>query len=138
MLHNYLTSYLFNLANRMKEIDTYKESWGEEFCKSQYHVHLNAFTANVKILTKDVDWENLTATKAKSFGLSKLCSANSIKKGIFPKECKNLYLFPLFLIDVIPEGTMVTNINGESFKFERATCDTDIRFGYLSFGVIVK
>lgn len=133
-----LINALFTFATQAKEIDVYKDSWGEDFCKKRYYANLNTFNEYLKTLIKDVDWENLTEDTARSFGMNRFCSPESIKNNGVPKECENLYLFPLLMIDVIPEGIMVTNIFGETFKFERETCDSDHRFGYLSFGIVVK
>ena len=50
-------------------------------------------------------------------------------------EDSDLYLFPLWLISLIPDGLMVTSISGEEFPFDSKTTDTDIRFGCVAFGL---
>ena len=50
-------------------------------------------------------------------------------------ENSDLYLFPLWLVPLIPDGLMVTSISGEEFPFDSKTTDTDIRFGCVAFGL---
>ena len=47
-----------------------------------------------------------------------------------------LLLLPLWMLSCIKEGTMVTDIFGETFKFKRKTADDDERMGCLSFGFL--
>ena len=53
-------------------------------------------------------------------------------------ENSDLYLFPLWLVPLIPEGFMVTSISGQTFPFNPKTTDTDIRFGCVAFGMRLK
>lgn len=47
-----------------------------------------------------------------------------------------LLLLPLWMLPCIKEGTIVTAIDGETFKFKRKTADDDERMGCLSFGFL--
>ena len=49
-----------------------------------------------------------------------------------------LLLFPGDWFDHIPEGYVVTDINGEEEAFHKKTSDTDIRFGCLAYGIICE
>jgi len=49
-------------------------------------------------------------------------------------EESKVWLFPGEWYPHIPEGYMVTDINGNDEPFEKGKTDDDIRFGCLSFG----
>lgn len=53
-------------------------------------------------------------------------------------EDSDLYLFPLWMVPLIPDGLMVTSISGEEFPFNPKTTDTDVRFGCVAFGLRFK
>jgi len=49
-----------------------------------------------------------------------------------------LMLFPAEWYEIIPNGTQVETICGESIQFKHGETDDDRRFGMLSYGVRVK
>ena len=49
-----------------------------------------------------------------------------------------LWLYPKEWYELIPEGFMVTTINGEEKPFVKGETDDDIRFGALAFGFTQK
>jgi hypothetical protein len=53
-------------------------------------------------------------------------------------EDSDLYLFPLWMVPLIPDGLMVTSISGGEFPFNSKTTDTDVRFGCVAFGLRFK
>jgi hypothetical protein len=46
-----------------------------------------------------------------------------------------LYLFPATWFDDIPDGMLVTTVNGDQIKFSKKTSSRDQRYGWLGFGV---
>lgn len=53
-------------------------------------------------------------------------------------EESNLYLFPLWLVPIIPEGLEVTGISGCKYKYEKDKMDNDIRFGCVAYGIEIQ
>lgn len=52
-----------------------------------------------------------------------------------PDESGNvLWLYPAEWYDYIPDGTVVTDINGRVEPFKRGETDDDMRFGALAYG----
>jgi hypothetical protein len=49
---------------------------------------------------------------------------------------KTHWLFPKEWYSIIPNGLMVTCIDGDQESFERGVTDDDYRFGMLSFGFV--
>lgn len=49
----------------------------------------------------------------------------------------NLWLFPKEWYDHIPDGYIVTDINGEDKAFKKGETDDDIRGGLLAYGIKV-
>lgn len=54
------------------------------------------------------------------------------------EEESNLYLFPLYLVPLIPEGLEVISIGGTKYKYEKEKADNDIRFGCVAYGIEIK
>ena len=50
----------------------------------------------------------------------------------------NLYLFPIWIIPLIPEGLEVESISGKKYKYDSKTADLDIRFGCVAFGIRIN
>jgi len=49
-----------------------------------------------------------------------------------------LWLFPAEWYDDIPEGFLITDIDGNDEVFESGVTDNDRRMGYLAFGMLIK
>lgn len=47
-----------------------------------------------------------------------------------------LWLFPHGWFDAIPQGYPVECISGDRLKWDRDTCDDDMRFGALAYGIV--
>lgn len=85
----------------------------------------------VPVLVDFNDWENLhtkdpATLKALGFGVWDETEAG--KHWLFPKEWYG----------IIPDGFLITQIDGEQEQFKRGETDDDYRFGCLSFGFIQK
>lgn len=54
------------------------------------------------------------------------------------EEGRVLYLIPLYLLPLIPEGTIVKDINGNIIEYNGFNIDNDTRAGLLAYGILVK
>lgn len=72
-----------------------------------------------------IDFNNLTVEEAKELRFGKW------------DEDSDLWLFPLWLVPLIPEGLEVTTISGETIKYDK-NMDNDIRFGCVAYGIKIK
>ncbi len=76
-----------------------------------------------------IDWDNLR-TKDDA-------SLRELGLGVWEKTDKGTHwLFPKEWYNVIPDGYLITYIDGDTEKFDRFQTDDDHRFGYLAFGFI--
>ena len=83
----------------------------------------------VPVLVDFNDWENLhkmddATLRALGFGVW-----DETEKG-------KHWLFPKEWYAIIPDGFLITQIDGEQEAFKRGVTDDDYRFGCLSFGFI--
>ena len=53
------------------------------------------------------------------------------------KDGRVVWLAPLYLVDVIPDGTKMTGIMGKDFV-KQGQLNNDNRNGYLAYGIIIK
>lgn len=113
-MKNEIVSHLTWLANRLAE----EPVWGKTVDK-----HSEIFDRFYNSLKNHLDVTKLTREEAVELRFGKW-DADS-----------DLYLFPLWLVPLIPDGLMVTDISGEEFPFDSKTADTDIRFGCVAFGL---
>lgn len=60
------------------------------------------------------------------------------KKVANEKNTLGLRLIPLYLYPSLPIGITLTSIGGEERVFDGSNIDTDIRFGYLAWGIKPK
>ncbi len=83
----------------------------------------------------DFEWKPANRTEFNSFILD---APHDILIGfgfrVWDDEPVVLYLYPAEWFDVIPEGTLVTNIFNEKEIFSKETSSTDRRFGCLAYG----
>lgn len=81
-------------------------------------------------------WNQFYASLKKHLDITKLTREEAVELRFGKWDAdSDLYLFPLWLVPLIPEGFMVTSIIGEEFPFDPKTTDTDIRFGCVAFGL---
>lgn len=110
------------LTNRLAEVNTYK-NWSD---KTKIQVIEEAYNNFYQSIKRYIDFEKITVEEAKS-----------LRFGKWDDE-SDLYLFPLWIIPLIPEGMEVTSISGETFKYNKETVDNDIRFGCVAYGINIK
>lgn len=106
------------LINQTAEIYVYKRY---NMQKTRY-----AFDEFYRELKRHIDFEKLTVEEARE-----------LRFGKWDDE-SDLWLFPLWLVPIIPEGLEVMSISGEKYKYEEEKADKDIRFGCVAFGIEIK
>ena len=110
------------LVNKVSETNEY--NWGDDFKASENRKNFDTF---YKELKKHIDFKKITVEEAKELRFQR-----------WSEEQPNLWLFPLYLVPIIPEGLEVTFITGEKAKYEKDKMDNDIRFGCVAYGIEIK
>lgn len=108
------------LVNNVSETIIY-DNWDNEFKISE---NKKCFEGFYKELKKHIDFTKLTVKEAKELRFQR-----------WSEEQPNLWLFPLYLVPIIPEGLEVTGISGGKYKYEKDKMDNDIRFGCVAYGI---
>ena len=111
------------LANMSSQVIVY-ENWSDEHKTTKTKEVFNVFYEELK---KHIDFNNLTVEEA-----------NELRFGRWSEELPNLWLFPLYLIPIIPEGLEIIYIDGEKGTFKKDEMDNDIRFGCVPYGIEIK
>lgn len=154
-----LINHFTFLVNRLAECNTY--GWSAEYKEKNIK---EAFETFYKSLKKDtnkhlIDLQTLTVEQAKELRFGRWCSDEDIdtqieeinalqeRKKITDEEAdkrkqrisntKNLFLIPLWFVPLIPKGTELTTINGDTFIYngDISEIDTDIRYGCVAYGI---
>ena len=110
------------LVNRISETIIY--DWNKEFKIRENKKNFEKFYEELR---KYIDFTKLTVSEAKELRFQK-----------WSDEQPNLWLFPLYLVPIIPEGLEVTSISGRNYKYEKDKADNDIRFGCVAYGIKIK
>lgn len=155
-LENKVNNTLKWLANQIACTQVYKK-WDEEFKKESLN---DAWQKVQEQFKKDIDWNSLTESQCKALHFGSWQSNEDVEEEIslirsefgkghltkkeFEKEVANqkntlgLRLIPLYLYPSLPIGITLTSIDGEEIVFDGSNIDTDIRFGYLAWGIKPK
>lgn len=118
-----ITNCLTWYANRVAETVQYS-SWSDEFCRKEIK---EAHDKLVEELKKHINFKTITRKEAVE-----------LRFGRWSDDTPNLYLFPLWLLPVIPVGTELTSILGEKIIYNGSNVDNDIRFGCIAYGIEIK
>ncbi len=110
------------LVNKVSETIIY--NWDNDLKAKE---NKEGFDKFYKELEKHIDFTKLTVEEAKELRFQK-----------WSEEQPKLWLFPLYLVPIIPEGLEVVDINGEKYKYEKDTADNDIRFGCVAYGIEIE
>ena len=112
-------------VNKISESKAYAEHWSDKFCLKEMREAIEYYYSNNgvrELFTLD----NLTIERAKVLRFCK-----------WSDEQPNLYLFPLWFVLLLPYGTKVIGIDGDTFEYSEET-NLDIRFGCIAFGIELK
>lgn len=118
-----ITNCFSYLINKLSECYVY-DNWPDELKVKELNLGFDTVYDELK---KHIDFTKLTLEEAKELRFKK-----------FDEDMPDLWLFPLYLVPIIPEGLEVTSINGETFKYEKDKMDNDIRFGCVAYGIEIK
>lgn len=121
-MKNELVNHFTWLANKIVETKIYK-NWNDAFKVKEVEEAYDTFYNSIK---NYIDLEKITVEQAKELRFGKW------------DDKSDLYLFPLWVVPLIPEGMEVTSIFGGTFKYNKETVDNDIRFGCVSYGINIK
>ena len=110
------------LVNRVSE--TIEYNWDDGFKAKE---NKKSFETFYKELKNHIDFSKLTVEEAEELRFRR-----------WDEELPNLWLFPLYLVPLIPEGLEVISISGDKFKYQKDKADNDIRFGCVAYGIEIK
>ena len=111
------------ITNRVSETIIY-DNWSDDLKIKQNKEAFDTFYSELK---KHIDITKLTIEEAKELRFRR-----------WDEELPDLWLFPLYLVPLIPEGLEVMSISGDKFKYEKDKADNDIRFGCVAYGIEIK
>ena len=111
------------ITNRVSETIIY-DNWSDDLKIKQNKEVFDTFYSELK---KHIDITKLTIEEAKELRFRR-----------WDEELPDLWLFPLYLVPLIPEGLEVMSISGDKFKYEKDKADNDIRFGCVAYGIEIK
>lgn len=109
------------ITNQLSQLNQY--NWSEDMKKKELDKAFKTFNNSFK---KYIDFDNLTVDEARELRFQK-----------FDRE-SDLWLFPLYLLPILPDGLKVKTIGGEELIVGKDELDNDIRFGALAFGLELK
>lgn len=110
------------LVNKVSQTIIY--NWADDFKVGENNENFETFYEELK---KHIDFTKITVEEAKELRFQR-----------WSEEQPDLWLFPLYLVPIIPEGLEVTFISGEKAKYEKDKMDNDIRFGCVAYGIEIK
>lgn len=107
-------------ANKVSESVVYA-NWNDGFARSEVHQHTMNFLSALRRL---IDLTKLTREEAVDLAFRKLETRG------------DLYLIPLYLLPLIPVGTVLTSIDGRRVVYDGSNINTgDILYGCLAYGI---
>jgi hypothetical protein len=106
------------------------EGWSDEFSYEEVRERYESLIEQMKdILKEDIgDITKLPASELKKMGFKRWTDEEP--------ELKDLLLIPLWVLILIPDGTVLTSISGDRVIKGRDDFDTDVRFGCIPFGIM--
>lgn len=110
------------LANEVSQTIIY--NWSDSLKRD---VNKQTFNYFYKELERYIDFKNITINEAKE-----------LRFGKWSDEQPNLWLFPLYLVPIIPEGLEIEYIDGTKGIYEKDKMDNDTRFGCVAYGINIK
>ena len=144
-------------ANKVAETVQY-ESWTDEFARKEVKESTEKFLAE---LNKYIDWNNLTEEDCRDLRFGKwesdedidaeiadlknpekehyLHDGETVEQAIEKLEnTRGIMLLPLYILPIVPIGTELTSIGGDTVIFDGKNVNKDIRFGCIAYGIKLK
>ena len=107
-------------SNLIANISAY-EKWSDEFCRKEIKDLYNKLIKEFD----NVDFTQFTLDELKEFD--------------FKMWDENTILMPVWAIDCLPDGAIVTSIDGDEITFNKSKgLDKDERFGCTAYGFSVS
>lgn len=117
---NVMKNYKRMCSNLIANINAY-ESWSDEFCRKE----IKELYGKLIKEFDNVDFTQFTLDELKEFD--------------FKMWDENTILMPVWAIDCLPDGAIVTSIDGDEITFNKSKgLDKDERFGCTAFGFIIS
>jgi hypothetical protein len=113
---NVMKNYKRMCSNLIANISSY-DVWGDEFCRSEIRKLYDKLIKEFQ----DIDFTQFTMDELKEFD--------------FRMWDENTILMPVWVLDCISDGTILTSIDGEQITFDKSKgLDKDERFGATAYG----
>lgn len=119
-----LVDVLRHVVNSVAETESYS-SWSDEFSRKET---ANALKVARDTISENVDFTKLSGEELGQFGFRKWSD----------EELPGVYLIPLYLYPCIPDGTVLTCIDGKEYTKGVHDIDNDVRFGCIAYGIKVE
>lgn len=117
---NVMKNYKRMCSNLIANISAY-ENWSDEFCRKETKDLYNKLIKEFD----NVDFTQFTLDELKEFD--------------FQMWDENIILMPVWAIDCLPDGTIVTNIDGNEITFNKSKgLDKDERYGCTAYGFSIS
>lgn len=111
------------LVNTVSQTIVYGDCWDDKLKVEEVKDAYKKFYDTVK---KHIDFDNLTIDEAKELRFKKW------------DDDSDLYLFPLWLVPIIPEELPVYFIDSDEAIPYNKLLDNDVRFGCVAYGLKIK
>ena len=122
MLKKEIQNCFIWLVNEVSQTVIY--NWSDSLKRDANKQTFNYF---YKELEKYIDFKNITVEEAKE-----------LRFGKWSDEQPDLWLFPLYLVPIIPEGLEIEYIDGTKGIYKKDKMDNDTRFGCVAYGINIK
>lgn len=113
--YTYLLHHVVNMVAMGQE---YEKNWSDEYC-------LKEARRVLKEVQDEIEWEFLLEL-----------SNQELSYLGFGRWNDKLWLIPIYLWRCVPDGTVLTSINGETKVKGKDIIDLDVRYGRLAYGII--
>ncbi len=122
MLKKEIQNCLTWLANEVSQTIIY--NWNSDL---KAEVNKSTFEKFYQELKKYIDFNKIAVDEAME-----------LRFGKWSDEQPNLWLFPLYLVPIIPEGLEIEYIDGTKGIYEKGKMDNDVRFGCVAYGINIE
>lgn len=102
------------------------ESWSKEFSYKEVIENYQNIKEQMKEIVGDIT--KLSVDELKDLGFFLWSNEK--------EDLSNLYLIPLWAFDLVPDGTTLTSIEGETAIKGQDSIDLDVRFGCIAYGLL--